>query len=239
MPYSAGWQDLKDLFRSAGNVVRADINIGPDGRSKGSGIVVFATPEDAQNAIAQYNGYDWSGRPIEVREDRFAGSAGGFAGGYGGGAGYGGGGFGGRGGYGAGGFGGGAPRGGFRGGFGGGFGGRGGYGGDRAPLPPAEPSQQIFVRNLPWSTSDEDLVELFQTTGKVEEAAVLMDNGRAKGVGVVQFATVDDAQTSIDKFQGYVYGGRALELEFNRSWRDFSRGLNAGHAPAGAEVQMS
>jgi hypothetical protein len=152
--------------------VRADINIGHDGRPKGSGIVVFATPEDAQNAINMYNGFDWNGRPIEVREDRFASGAhggfqggpqGGFAahpgfqGGYGGGfqGGYGGG-FGGpRGGF-QGGFGG--PRGGFRGGFGGGFGAprggfQGGYGGHggfqgAVALPPAEPSQQIFVKNV-------------------------------------------------------------------------------------------
>lgn len=243
------------MFRAAGNVVRADINIGPDGRSKGSGIVVFANPEDAQNAISQFNGTDWSGRPIEVREDRFAGSAGGFGGynagyGGGGGGGYGGGygqggyggggygggyggggGFGGRGGYG-GGFGGrGGPRGGFG---GGGFGGRGGFGGaSERNLPPAEPSQQIFVKNLPWSTSNEDLVELFQTTGKVDEAEVLIEGGRSKGVGVVQFASVSDAETSIAKFQGYVYGGRALDIEYNRSWRDFRSG---GH---GNDVQMN
>ena len=68
LPFQAGWQELKDLFRSAGNIVRADINMGPDGRPKGSGIVVFATPEDAQNAIQMYNGFDWNGRQIEVRE---------------------------------------------------------------------------------------------------------------------------------------------------------------------------
>uniref|UniRef100_A0A8H7NIE0 RRM domain-containing protein n=1 Tax=Bionectria ochroleuca TaxID=29856 RepID=A0A8H7NIE0_BIOOC len=95
--------------------------MGPDGRPKGSGIVVFESPDDARNAITQFNGYDWQGRVLEVREDRYASSGGtGFGGGRGG--------FGGgmRGGYG-GGFGGGGGRGGFGGGRGGfGFGGRGG-----------------------------------------------------------------------------------------------------------------
>lgn len=109
-----------------GAVIRADVHIGPDGRPKGSGIVAFESADDARNAIQQFNGYDWQGRPLEVREDRFAGSGPGFGGrggfgargGFGGGfAGRGGPGFGGRGGFGAGGFGGG------RGGFGGGFGG--------------------------------------------------------------------------------------------------------------------
>lgn len=51
LPYQAGWQDLKDLFRAAGNIVRADINISPDGRAKGSGTVIFETAKDAQSAI--------------------------------------------------------------------------------------------------------------------------------------------------------------------------------------------
>jgi len=42
---------LKDLFRAAGNIIRADINIGADGRPKGSGTVVFETSKDAQQAI--------------------------------------------------------------------------------------------------------------------------------------------------------------------------------------------
>jgi len=44
---------LKDLFRAAGNIVRADINIGADGRAKGSGTVIFETAKDAQSAICK------------------------------------------------------------------------------------------------------------------------------------------------------------------------------------------
>lgn len=142
-----------------GAVVRADVHIGPDGRPKGSGVVAFETPEDARNAITQFNGYDWQGRQLEVREDRFAG-AGGFAprGAFGGRGGFGGG-FGGRGGF--------PPRGGFgygggRGGFGGGFGGppppQHDFGGGAVTHPPneftdyassgGEPSNIIYVRNV-------------------------------------------------------------------------------------------
>lgn len=104
-----------------GAVIRADVHLGPDGRPKGSGIVMFESPDDARSAIQQFNGFEWQGRMLEVREDRFA-NAGGGGGGYGrGGFGGGRGGFGGYGGR--GGFGGG------RGGFGGYGGGRGGYGG--------------------------------------------------------------------------------------------------------------
>ncbi|QRC95039.1 hypothetical protein JI435_027700 [Parastagonospora nodorum SN15] len=236
LPYNVGWQDLKDLFRQAahtGSVLRADVHVAPDGRPKGSGIVAFETVDDARNAINQFNGYEWQGRNLEVREDRFAGAPGGFGGrgGFGGGRGGFGGGFGGRGG----GFGGG------RGGFGGGFGARGGYGGgggfggppgagpgfepavgSNPPNPftdfaagGGEPSSTIYVRNLPWSTSNEDLVELFTTIGKVERAEIQYEpNGRSRGTGVVEFEKQEDAETAIAKFTGYQYGGRPLGLQF-------------------------
>ncbi|KAF9047727.1 hypothetical protein BJ165DRAFT_1344497 [Panaeolus papilionaceus] len=252
LPYQAGWQDLKDLFRAAGNIIRADINIGADGRPKGSGTVVFETAKDAQQAISMYHGFDWYGRTLEVREDRFAGLSGpGFRGGF-------------RGaprGLGRGGLRGGL-RGGFRGGFqgggrdfsnqdiyadysgpdqapgglrsdnfnsapapyaggGGGGGGGGGFGGGPG-YTEGEPSQQIMVRNLPWSTANEDLVELFETTGQVELAEILFEGTRSKGCGVVQFAQIPEAETAIAKFQGYVYGGRPLDVRFNDRWHTFT-----------------
>ncbi len=216
--------------------------------------MVFESPDDARNAIQQFNGYEWQGRLLEVREDRFAGAAGG---GYGGRGGFGGG----RGGFGGNFYGG--RGGGFGGGRGGGFpfGGRGGYGGAPpfdgagvgapAPAPAAvapnaftdyatsgtERGNIIYVRNvsrtkahhavrengleltgrpqLPWSTSNEDLVELFTTIGKVEQAEIQYEpSGRSRGTGVVRFDTAETAETAISKFQGYQYGGRPLGLSF-------------------------
>ncbi|KAJ3034896.1 hypothetical protein HK097_004367, partial [Rhizophlyctis rosea] len=71
LPYIVAWQDLKDLFRSAGQVIRADVHEGPDRRSKGTGVVLFETAGDAQHAISMYDGFEWHGRRLEVREDRF------------------------------------------------------------------------------------------------------------------------------------------------------------------------
>jgi len=231
LPFTVGWQDLKDLFRQAartGAVVRADVQAGPDGRPKGSGIVVFESPDDARNAIQQFNGYEWQGRLLEVREDRFAG--GGLGGGFGGRGGFGGG---------RGGFGGGYGRGGFGGGRGGfGYGGRGGYSGGfdaaagaapgagaGASVPPnsftdfaaagTDRSETIYVRNLPWSTSNEDLVELFGTIGKVEQAEIQYEpSGRSRGSGVVRFDAPETSDTAIAKFQAYQYGGRPLGLSY-------------------------
>jgi RNA recognition motif-containing protein len=53
---------------------------------------------------------------------------------------------------------------------------------------------------LPWSTSNEDLVELFSTIGKVERAEIQYEhNGRSRGTGVVQFDNADGAETAICK----------------------------------------
>jgi len=72
LPYSTSWQDLKDAFRECGNVLRADILLGPDGRSKGQGTVLFETSADAQKAIDTFNNHDFNGRVVNVHEDKFA-----------------------------------------------------------------------------------------------------------------------------------------------------------------------
>lgn len=148
-----------------GSVIRADVHVAPDGRPKGSGIVAFETPEDARSAIQQFNGYDWQGRQLEVREDRFAQAPPG--GGFGGRGGFGGG-FGARGGF-------GGARGGFggaRGGFGGGFGGgRGGFGGGfGAPAVAAGGFDAGGASNPPNDFTD------FATSGGEESEVIYVRN---------------------------------------------------------------
>ncbi|TIB71401.1 hypothetical protein E3Q24_02346 [Wallemia mellicola] len=70
LPYRVRWQDLKDLFRKAGTVLRADVALGLDNRSKGYGNVLMGSEIDAAKAIELYNGYVWQTRTLEVRPDR-------------------------------------------------------------------------------------------------------------------------------------------------------------------------
>ena len=71
LPWEVRWFDLKDLFKSTGHeVTRADIMETPDGRSKGCGIVEFATSEGAKQAVLTLNDTELNGRQIFVREDR-------------------------------------------------------------------------------------------------------------------------------------------------------------------------
>jgi len=72
LPWSFNkWQDLKDLCRNFGDVIRAEIEEEEGGRSKGYGIVTFSSSVGAQNCIANLNGQVLNGRELNVRLDRF------------------------------------------------------------------------------------------------------------------------------------------------------------------------
>lgn len=77
LSYETSWQDLKDFMREAGNVVRADVLQGPDGRSKGCGIVEYEHPKDARRALEELNERELNGRTVYVQEDRGGRSGGG------------------------------------------------------------------------------------------------------------------------------------------------------------------
>ena len=71
LPFSTQWQDLKDIFREVGHVVRADIGRDSSFRHKGYGQVVMGSEEEAMSAIEILNGREIDGRIIEVRQDKF------------------------------------------------------------------------------------------------------------------------------------------------------------------------
>jgi RNA recognition motif-containing protein len=70
LPFVTTWQDLKDKFREAGHVIRADIKKDEKGKSRGCGVVEFDSHDDAQRAVSLMNGMRMEGREIEVRLDR-------------------------------------------------------------------------------------------------------------------------------------------------------------------------
>jgi len=72
LPRETTWMEVKDMFREAGNVVRAEIAATPDGTSKGFGTVLMASTREAAKAIQLFNESDYSGRVLEVRPDAFA-----------------------------------------------------------------------------------------------------------------------------------------------------------------------
>jgi len=72
LSWDTTWRELKDHFRQCGEVERAEVMEGPDGRKRGFGTVRFYRSKDAQSAIRRLNGVDFMGRRIEVRVDHKA-----------------------------------------------------------------------------------------------------------------------------------------------------------------------
>lgn len=70
LPFSTTWQTLKDLFRDAGDVIRADVMSNKWGKSRGFGTVVFSNADDADNAVEKFQNYVLDGRTIEVRHGK-------------------------------------------------------------------------------------------------------------------------------------------------------------------------
>lgn len=70
LSYETDWAALKDHMRTAGSVLHADIARQNDGRSKGYGIVEFASVSDARNAIRELHDSYLGGRQIIVRPNK-------------------------------------------------------------------------------------------------------------------------------------------------------------------------
>lgn len=78
-----------------------------------------------------------------------------------------------------------------------------------------EKSDTIYVKNLPFVTTVDDLYELFETIGKVTHADLQYNpNGKTSGNGVVQFEVEELADLAIKNLNNYNYGGRDLEISY-------------------------
>jgi cold-inducible RNA-binding protein len=72
--------------------------------------------------------------------------------------------------------------------------------------------RRLYVGNLPYSATEEQLTELFGRAGKVETVRVMRDmaTGRARGFAFVEMGTDDEAQKAISEFHEHQMDGRAL-----------------------------
>lgn len=174
LSWQVSWQDLKDHFRQAGEVVYADVMTeggqSGHGRSKGCGIVEFSKPSEAKWAIENLNETEIAGRNIFIREDREDRDL--ASGGKGG-----------------------APK-------GGAFGGKGGGGN----------GSKLYVGNLSWSTSWQDLKDVFSECGPVNFAEIIERDGKSQGWGLVEMSTANGARTAIQQLDGQDLAGRIIEV---------------------------
>jgi len=73
---------------------------------------------------------------------------------------------------------------------------------------------RLFVGNLPWHFSSEDLRELFAEFGEVSSASVIKDrvSGRSRGFGFVDMTKKRHGATAAEQLNGSVIGGRPLTV---------------------------
>lgn len=74
--------------------------------------------------------------------------------------------------------------------------------------------KKLYVGNLPWSVTDEELAGYFEKYGKVMSASVIIDRElkRSKGFGFVEMEDVKSADCAIAGADGADLGGRALKV---------------------------
>lgn len=75
-------------------------------------------------------------------------------------------------------------------------------------------AKKLFVGNLPYSTTDADLKNMFAAAGTVESAVVIMDKmtGRSKGFGFVEMSSDEEATNAINSLNGKDMDGRAITV---------------------------
>ena len=83
-------------------------------------------------------------------------------------------------------------------------------------------SIKLYVGNLSFQTSSEDLRDLFSQAGTVESASVVedRDTGRSRGFGFVEMSSREEGEAAIAQFNGKEFGGRNLTVNEARPRED-------------------
>ena len=91
-------------------------------------------------------------------------------------------------------------------------------------------STKLYVGNLAFQTTSEELQELFGQAGTVESASVVEDRmtGRSRGFAFVEMSTKEEASSAIDQFNGKEVGGRALKVNEAKPRENRSGGRGFG-----------
>jgi RNA recognition motif-containing protein len=90
---------------------------------------------------------------------------------------------------------------------------------------------KLYVGNLPYDTTEDDLRTLFAQAGTVASVAVIKDRdtGRSKGFGFVEMGSQADAQNAVTKFNSYRLGDRTLTVNPARPREERSGGGGGGY----------
>lgn len=96
-------------------------------------------------------------------------------------------------------------------------------------------STKLYVGNLAFQTTSDELKQLFGQAGTVESANVVedRDTGRSRGFAFVEMSTQEEATSAIDQFNGKEHGGRALKVNEARPRENRGGGGGGGRGFGG------
>ena len=96
-------------------------------------------------------------------------------------------------------------------------------------------SKKLYVGNLAFQTTTQDLEQLFAQAGSVASAQIIedRDTGRSKGFAFVEMSTEDEAAAAIEQFNGKEVAGRALKVNEARPKENRSGGGGGGRGFGG------
>lgn len=98
--------------------------------------------------------------------------------------------------------------------------------------------RRLYVGNLPYKTTDEELNALFSRAGTVDSVRVMRDmaTGRARGFAFVEMANDEDAQKAISELHQYQLDGRALVVNEARPKPEGPRFAGGGFGRGAGDV---
>ena len=96
-------------------------------------------------------------------------------------------------------------------------------------------NSKLFVGNLSFETTENDLQDTFAAHGTVVEANLMMDrvSGRSRGFGFVTMSTPEEAQAAISALNGKSIGGRALTVNVAKPREERTGGGGGGRGYGG------
>ncbi|HEX4662615.1 MAG TPA: RNA-binding protein [Candidatus Saccharimonadales bacterium] len=104
---------------------------------------------------------------------------------------------------------------------------------------------KLFVGGLPFTTTDDELRELFAAYGDVESARVVTDRetGRSKGFGFVEMADEKGGKASLEALNNSDFGGRSIKVDEarpreDRPRRDFNGGGGGDRQSGGGSFRQ-
>ena len=91
-------------------------------------------------------------------------------------------------------------------------------------------SMKLYVGNLAFQTTSEELQTMFAQAGTVESVSLIEDRetGRSRGFGFVEMSTKEEGAAAISQFNGKDLGGRALNVNEAKPREDRGGGRNGG-----------